>query len=246
MRKLNVVMAVFNEVQTVRQAIEGVLALDLKDIDLRLIVVESNSSDGTREIVEGYLNCPRVTIIFEACPLGKGAAIRHGLGLITDGLVLIQDADLEYSFDDYPALLEPITSDRAKFVLGSRHNQTRPMRNFRDATFVSGLMNAAHRVFTLLFNVVYRTQLRDPFTMFKVFDSHCIAGLHFTSNRFDFDWELVAKLVRRGFMPIEVPVTYHSRGFDAGKKIRFVRDPLTWLVALIKFRFVQINSADSE
>lgn len=239
-------MAVFNEFRTVRQAIEGVLALNLKGIELRLIIVESNSSDGTREIVEGYLNSPRVTIIFEDRPLGKGAAVRRGLELVTDGLVLIQDADLEYSFGDYPALLEPITSGRTKFVLGSRHYGHQPMRDFEGAKFVSGVMNAAHRVFTFLFNVVYQTRLRDPFTMFKVFDSHCIAGLEFTSNRFDFDWELVAKIVRRGFVPIEIPVSYRSRGFDAGKKVMFVRDPLTWLIALVKFRLVRINSTNPE
>lgn len=239
-------MAVFNEVHTVRQAIDGVLALELEDIDLRLIVIESNSSDGTREIVESYSNHPRVKIVLEDSPRGKGAAVRHGLGLVTDGLILIQDADLEYSFDDYPALLEPILSGRAMFVLGSRHDPTRPMRHFESATRVSGLMNVAHTIFTALFNLVYRTKLRDPFTMYKVFDARCIRGLVLTANRFDFDWELVAKLVRRGFVPIEVPVSYHSRDYGAGKKVRFFRDPLTWMVALIKFRIVRVNPASTE
>jgi hypothetical protein len=101
-------------------------------------------------------------------------------------------------------------------------------------------MNGAHWAFTTMFNVVYRTKLRDPFTMYKVFRTSCIIGVPFTSNRFDFDWELVAKLVRLGNIPLEVPITYVSRDFDSGKKVRFFRDPLTWIVALAKFRFTKL------
>ena len=93
------------------------------------------------------------------------------------------------------------------------------------------MLNAAHWIFTGLFDVTYRVRLRDPFTMYKVFRRECIDGLTFSSNRFDFDWELVAKLIRRGHVPVEVPVTYDSRDFESGKKVRLFRDPLTWVVA---------------
>ncbi len=151
--------------------------------------------------------------------------------------MLIQDGDLEYSVDDYAVLLDPIISGTADFVLGSRHEPGRPMREFEGARRTSALLNVAHWTFASLFNVLYQTNLRDPFTMYKVFRTDCIDGLDFVADRFDFDFELVAKLVRRGYMPIEIPIHYESRGFDEGKKVRMIRDPLTWIVALVRFRF---------
>jgi len=98
-----------------------------------------------------------------------------------------------------------------------------------------------HVFFTALFNVVYGTRLRDPFTMFKVFRRDCLHGLTFESNRFDFDWELVGKLVRAGYQPIEIVVNYRSRSFAEGKKVSFFRDPLTWIRACFKYRFVRLG-----
>jgi hypothetical protein len=98
-------------------------------------------------------------------------------------------------------------------------------------------MNFGHLFFTGLFNVVYGTRLRDPFTMYKVFRRECLSGLTFESNRFDFDWELVGKLVRSGYVPLEIPVNYSSRSFSEGKKVSFWRDPLTWFRACLKYRF---------
>ena len=117
------------------------------------------------------------------------------------------------------------------------------MRVFPEARVKSLVMNRAHVVFTAMFNVVYRTHLRDPFTMYKVFRRSCIDGVAFQSNRFDFDWELVAKLVRLGHIPVEVSVTYEARGFANGKKVRFFRDPLTWMVALARFRFSPLRAS---
>ena len=233
-------MAVFNEAPTVAEAIDRVLDVDLGDTRLELVIVEGNSSDDTRQIVDGYSDDPRVRVIHEEEPRGKGRAVRTGLAAATGDVVLIQDGDLEYRVEDYPALLAPIAAGEASFVLGSRHSNGTAMRDFEEARGVSRLMNVAHLVFTLMFNVVYRSRLKDPFTMYKVFRAECIEGLDFRADRFDFDWELVAKLVRRGHRPLEVPVSYESRGFDSGKKVRFFRDPVTWMVALVRFRFERI------
>jgi hypothetical protein len=120
---------------------------------------------------------------------------------------LIQDADLEYSVTDYPNLVEPIVRGDTDFTLGSRHAPGRSVRVMDDgARVVAPVMNTAHWVFTWFFNVTYGTKLRDPFTMYKVFRSDCIEGVEFVSDRFDFDWELVGKLVRLGYAPIEIPV----------------------------------------
>ena len=238
---LSVIMAVYNEEPTVKKAVDGVLSADLPDgIDLQLIIVESNSTDETRAIVSGY-DDPRITLVLQDQPRGKGNAVRAALPLVTGQAILIQDGDLEYSVDDYPDLLAPIIAGETDFVLGSRHVKGKPMREFADEKLTSHVLNAGHWIFTSLFNAIYGTRLRDPFTMYKVFRTECIAGLEFVSNRFDFDHELVAKLVRRGYVPVEVPVTYRSRSYADGKKVRLIRDPLSWIVALVRFRFSKLE-----
>jgi glycosyltransferase involved in cell wall biosynthesis len=234
-------MPVFNEATTVAEVIDHVLKVDLDGRRLELIVVESNSTDGTRDIVMDYADRPAVRLILQDQPRGKGSAVRAGLRAATGDVVLIQDGDLEYSVEDYPDLLAPIEAGTTSFVLGSRHVRGRPMRQFEGSRATSTILNVAHWVFTGLFDSVYFVRLRDPFTMYKVFRRECIADLELISDRFDFDWEIVAKLIRRGHVPLEVPVSYESRDFKSGKKVRMFRDPLTWFVALARFRVVPIT-----
>lgn len=239
-KKLTVIMAAYNEIASISEVVSKVLGVDIPGIEIDLIIVESASSDGTREVVSNFVNHPRVTVVLQNEPRGKGNAVREGLTRATGDFILIQDADLEYDVADYPLLLNPLLSNATKFVLGTRHQTGRAMRTFGKRGLRSGILNVAHKVFTQMFNIVYGTRLTDPFTMYKVFSHDAISGIQFESNRFDFDWELVAKLVRRGFSPIEVPISYNSRGFEEGKKVRFFRDPITWMVALIKYRVQKI------
>lgn len=239
---LSVVLPVYNEATTVAQVIDEVLGLDLPGVDLELVIVESNSTDGSREIVLAHGEDSRVRLVLEEHPSGKGHAVREGFRQASGEIILIQDADLEYRIDEYPVVLAPLLAGEADFVLGSRHAPGRPLRSFDGAKGTSRVMNAAHWAFTTMFNMVYGTHLRDPFTMFKVFRTRCIVGVPFTCDRFDFDWELVAKLVRLGHRPIEVPITYVSRHFDEGKKVRFFRDPPTWMRALVKHRFSPLTA----
>jgi SAM-dependent methyltransferase len=238
--RLTVVMPVFNERATFSTVIGQLLEKSIPDVDISVVIVESRSTDGTREEVEKIANCDRVTVVYEDAPRGKGHAVRAGLAHATGDYVLIQDADLEYDMDDYESLLEPLMTGRAAFVLGSRHGADGrgwKVRHFADQVAVSWYMNLGHVFFTMLFNVTYGTRLRDPFTMYKVFRRDCLHGLRFEANRFDFDWELVGKLVRAGYRPLEIPVNYHSRSFNEGKKVSLIRDPLTWIRACFKYRF---------
>ena len=242
MTTISVVLPVYNEAATVAAILDKVTALDLPDIDVELIIVESNSTDGSRDIVRRYAGRPGVKLILQDAPRGKGAAVREGFEHTTGDIVLIQDGDLEYRVDEYPIVLAPLLAGDADFVLGCRWAAGKAMRVFPEARVKSLVMNGAHVVFTAMFNAVYRTHLRDPFTMYKVFRRSCIDGVAFQSNRFDFDWELVAQLVRLGHIPVEVSVTYEARGFENGKKVRFFRDPLTWMVALARFRFSPLHA----
>lgn len=238
---LSVIVPIYNEAATVRQSLDAILAKQVPGWTLQIIMVESNSTDGTRAIVETYATHPRVKLILEDRPRGKGHAVRAGLAAATGDVILIQDADLEYDLNDYDVLLAPIAAGRQEFVLGSRHGEGGwAIRKFSDQPVQALILNLAHWGFTLLINVALFIWLKDPFTMYKVFRRDCLDGLTFECNRFDFDWELLMKLVRKGHRPIEIPISYKSRSFKEGKKISMFRDPLTWLWAVVKYRFVKL------
>ena len=239
--RLSIVLPVYNEGTTFPVLMEQLLGLKLNNIQKEIIIVESNSQDNSRESVLNYRDHPDVKIILQERPRGKGNAVREGMDHATGDILLIQDADLEYDLNDYIALLEPIIAYKRPFILGARHGGKWKMRHFSDDAQLSAYFNFGHVVFTTLLNVLYGQHMKDPFTMFKVFRRDCLYNLKFECNRFDFDFELVIKLLRRGYVPVEIPVNYYSRSYKEGKKVNMFRDPLTWIKALVKYRFVKIT-----
>jgi SAM-dependent methyltransferase len=241
-RCLSVIVPAFNEAATFEPLIESVLHKKISGIDVEVVIVESNSTDGTRAIASRYADHPRVTLVLEDRPRGKGHAVRTGLAAATGDFILIQDADLEYDLEDYDALLEPLIAGREAFMLGARHGGSAwKMRQFTDQPLLSGFLNLGHWFFTALVNVLFLQRLRDPFTMFKVFRRDCLCGLKFECNRFDFDYELLIKLIRKGYQPVELPVNYRSRSFKEGKKVSMFADPVSWLKALVKLRLCRVD-----
>ena len=237
--KVSIVMPVFNEAKTFADTFEHVYSAHVAGLDREIVIVESNSTDGSRELVRNVENRADVVVLYEDRPQGKGHAVRAGIAASTGDLILIQDADSEYDVGDYDIVLGPLLDLSATFVLGSRHlgGGTWKIREFADQKWLSSIMNMAHESFTALTNGLYGTELRDPTTMYKVFRRDAYEGIRFTRDRFNFDWELVCKLVRRGHVPIEVPVNYRSRSYSEGKKVRFFRDPLTWLETIVASRY---------
>ena len=236
---LSVIVPVFNEKNTCTELLDQLLAKTIEGVELEIIIVESNSTDGSRDLILQYKNHPRVKIILEDKPRGKGHAVRNALKAATGTVVLFQDADLEYDINDYDALIYPILNFQNNFVLGSRHSKDRSswkIRTFSDAPGLATFFNFGHILFLTLFNTLYSQKLSDPFTMFKVFRRECLYGLSFECNRFDFDYEIVIKLLRKGYRPLELPVNYESRSIAEGKKVTMLRDPITWIRALLKFR----------
>jgi hypothetical protein len=235
--KLSIVLPVYNEVRYAGQVIEAVLAKPLK-IDREVIIVESNSTDGTRDVVRRYEGRPDVRVVYEDRPSGKGHAVRTGLQHVTGTIVLIQDADFEYDIDDYDALLEPILQHKATFVLGSRSLglDDWKVRKY-DKTPVKGLvLNFAQVVFARTYDILYQQRVTDVNTMYKVFRAECLDGLDLESNGFELDIELACKLARNGNSPMEVPVNYVARGFDEGKKIK-PSDAWISYAAFFKYRW---------
>ncbi len=237
---LSVIVPAYNERATFSQLMDRLIAKSIDGVNIEIVLVESNSTDGTREEAERYGAHPRVRLILQDRPRGKGNAVRAGLAACTGDVVLFQDADLEYDIDDYDDLIAPLLAYRRNFVIGSRHvskGRVWKIRQFNDSVPLAAFFNIGHVFFLVLFNFIYRQRLRDPFSMYKVLRRECLYGLSFECNRFDFDFEIVIKLLRKGYRPLELPVNYRARSPSEGKKVTMVRDPLTWIRALLKFRW---------
>jgi ribosomal protein S27E len=236
--KLSIILPAFNEVRYIRDVVEAVLAKTV-EIEKEVIIVESNSSDGTRDIVREFEGRPGVKVLYEERAQGKGHAVRTGLAAASGSIILIQDADFEYDLDDYDALLKPILLRKTSFVLGSRSLglDDWKVRRYASTPLRGLLMNLAQVGFAKTFNGLYQQNVTDVNTMFKVFRRECLNGVELVCDGFNLDIELACKIVKNGYPPMEVPVNYVSRGFDEGKKINFWRDAFPSYAAFFRYRF---------
>jgi glycosyltransferase involved in cell wall biosynthesis len=225
---LTVIMPVFNERTTVAEVIRRMRAVDLP-VTLEIIAVDDGSSDGSDKVL-GALEDSTVRVLRHEKNKGKGAAIRTGMGEARGDLLLIQDADLEYDPNDWPKLLDPVLRGKARVVYGSRFTGER--KNMLPLHWMG------NRLLSLVTNVLYSSTLSDMETCYKLFDSEVLEGLTIVSNRFDFEPEITAKVLRRGHRIYEVPISYAGREPDEGKKITW-RDGFSAMRALIKFRFTK-------
>jgi glycosyltransferase involved in cell wall biosynthesis len=221
---LSVVMPVFNERSTVETIIRRVLAVSLR---IELIVVDDGSTDGSSEILDKLQPELGFTLLRQA-NAGKGAALRRGFTKVIGDLVVIQDADLEYSPEEYPQLIELICQGHADVVYGSRF-----LGRHRVFLFTHYVGN---RIVTLATNVLYNTMLSDMETCYKVMRTDVLRSFTLESNGFGIEPELTAKIFKRHYRVYEVPVTYAGRGYEEGKKITW-KAGLVALWVLLKFRF---------
>ncbi len=245
---LSIVIPIYNESRTVLTLLKNVYRHKIPGVTKELILVEDNSNDGTREIVKEFTkNKSDVKLILQVKARGKGSAVRRGLKEITGDIVLIQDADLEYDVNDYDTLIRPIIKGEASFVLGSRHLQQNGdirwlIRRFKGKErYIAHFMNFGAIFFHTFFNLLYGTRLTDPTTMYKVFKSELLKKVHLRGEYFELDWEIVCKFVRLGYLPLEVPIKYVSRGYSEGKKVSFRRDVVRYLHMIIFTRFTPVN-----
>jgi len=227
-RKLSVIVPVFNERNTVVEVLRRMRAVELPDgIDREIIVVDDGSTDGTRDVLN-QLRDSTVRILLHDDNRGKGAAVRTGLQVASGDYVLIQDADLEYDPEDWPKLIAPVMRGRAQVVYGSRFTGER-----RNMLFLHWIGN---RMLSLVTNVLYNTTLSDMETCYKLVDRELLIDLQLRCRRFDIEPEITAKILKRRIRIYEVPISYMGREFDEGKKITW-RDGFSALWTLAKFRF---------
>jgi glycosyltransferase involved in cell wall biosynthesis len=224
---LSVVMPVFNERETIDEIIRRVLAVDMR---IELIVVDDVSTDGTTEILERLQKELGFVLLRQPKNGGKGSALRRGFAAVTGDMMIIQDADLEYSPEEYPLLTHLITSGRADVVFGSRFLGTH--RVFLLTHYLG------NRLLTFITNVLYNTMLTDMETCYKVMRTDVLRSMELHSNGFGIEPEMTAKLFKRRYRVYEVPISYDGRGYDEGKKITW-RDGVVALMVLLKYRFTE-------
>ncbi len=227
--KLSIIMPVYNEKSTIHEILERVRAVHLEGIDKEIVLVDDCSTDGTAEVLPQEVARGDVRLFSHPQNRGKGAAIQTGLLQATGDLIIVQDADLEYDPQDYGKLLQPILSGRVKVVYGSRF----ALGHHKKMFFSQRLANT---VLTILTNLLYGTALSDMETCYKVFPAEVIKPIRLRAQRFDFEPEITAKVLKRGYRILEVPISYAGREYHQGKKINW-RDGLMAMYSLVYYRF---------
>ena len=229
MKKVSIIIPVFNEKNTIKLLLEKVQNANFSGLEKEIIMVDDCSNDGTTEILKELSK--QYKVFFHEKNQGKGAAIRTAIKEATGDFVVIQDADLEYLPDDYDKLLPFLINDEADVVYGSRFKNQENSKNFILKNKI------ANKFLTLLTNILYGAEITDMETCYKAFKRELIQSITIKSNRFDFEPEITAKIMKRKARLKEVPISYFGRGHDEGKKINW-KDGIHAILTLIKFRFI--------
>lgn len=223
---LSVIIPCFNEESTIESIVQAVKQVNLAS---EILIIDDGSTDGTRALLKQWENDPLVKVIYHAVNQGKGAAVRTGFQNATGDVFIIQDADLEYDPREYPSLMKPIEEGKAQVVYGSRF-----LGGPRKTMFFWNMV--ANVGLTMITNILYNTILSDMETCYKVFRADVVKGLNLRSKRFEFEPEITAKVLKRGYRIYEVPISYNGREWNEGKKIKWTDAPIAvW--TLLRYRF---------
>lgn len=224
--KLSVIIPIFNESTTINLILERVVATERAD---EILLVDDGSTDGTRDLLAAQEGRQGIRVLYHAQNQGKGVAVRTGISAAIGDVILIQDADLEYDPRDYPALLKPIEEGIADVVYGSRF-----LGGPHRVTMFWHML--ANKFLTLTTNLLYDTILSDMETGYKVFRRSVLENIKLRANRFDFEPEFTAKILKQKVRIYEVPISFNPRSYAEGKKIK-MKDAFEAVWALLKYRF---------
>ena len=228
MTKLSIIIPVYNEQKYFSKLLNKVEKVNLGKVKKEIIIIDDFSTDGTREQLK---KLRKHKVLFHPQNRGKGAAIRTGLSKATGDIIVIQDADLEYDPNDFPKLLKPILEGRTQVVYGSRFKG----KTFHQETLAIPTHYLGNRFLSIVTTLLYGKWITDMETCYKMFTRKVLKRLHLKSQRFDFEPEITAKILKKGFRIIELPISFHPRNWQQGKKINW-RDGVKALYYLLKFR----------
>ena len=229
--KTTVIIPVYNEITTIKTIVEKIL--NLKDLDIQIIIVDDFSTDGTRKIIENELNNKIDKLILHSENLGKGAAINSAKKFIEGDIVIIQDADLEYDPNDYYKLIQPIINKTHKVVYGSR---VLNINRYKDNNFTSNIRVFANHMLTILSNLINNQKLTDAHTCYKAFDSRLFKDIELKEYGFSFCPEITTKISNLKIEILEIKISYKGRSFKEGKKIT-IKDEFHGIKTLFKYKF---------
>lgn len=225
MKKLSVIIPVYNEERTIEELLTRVYGAEVSGWAKEIIVVDDGSTDRTEKILSQWKK--KMTVLSKSKNEGKGSAVTLGLTKASGEIVLVQDADLEYSPDDYPVLLKPFENDQVDVVYGSRFLGPHLSTMF--------LYAQGNKFVTTISNLLFNSNITDMETGYKVFRRKVLKGMTLRAKRFDIEPEITAKILKRGYQIYEVPISYFGRKFSEGKKLTW-RDGIVALWTLIKYR----------
>lgn len=230
--KLSVIIPVYNEPKTIEKIVRKVEKVDLGNVKKEIIIIDDASTDSTADAVR-KLKGNHVKL-FHKKNKGKGGALKTGISKATGNIIVFQDADLEYDPKDYARLIQPILQGKAKVTFGSRFVSQR-LKLFGKKRSPHLLHWFGNRFLTFAFNSLYGTRLTDAEPCYKMFRSDVLKGIKVSSNRFEYDIELMCKLVKNGYEIMQLPITYNPRTFEEGKKINW-KDGIVAFLTMIKYR----------
>ena len=228
--KLSIVIPAYNEEKTIEEIIRRIRAVDLGAVTREIIVVDDGSRDRTREILK---KIPDITYVFHEKNLGKGGAVKTGFRKVTGDIVIIQDADLEYDPKDYPAMIAPILSGAVDVAVGFRIQPDSDGRRHKSLYWLSWFGN---HLITWTTNILFWADIREYEACYKAFSKKVIDAIDIETNNFDFDNELMCKVLKAGYATVDVPIRYHPRNYNEGKKINW-RHGFLILWTVIRCRF---------
>lgn len=225
---LSIIIPIYNEKDTILELLNRIKKVGLKK-EYEILMIDDGSIDGTREILEKIKNENNYKVLFKEKNSGKGESLKLGFKKAVGQYVIVQDADLEYDPKDYLKLLEEISKHKKTVVYGSRF-----MGEYKD---MSSLHYFGNQLLTFITNLLYGVKLTDMETCYKLFPRELIQSLKLRASRFEFEPEVTAKILKKGYKIVEVPISYAGRSHSEGKKITW-KDGFSAIFSLVKYRFV--------
>jgi len=233
--KLSILMPAYNEAGTIAEIVKKIDNVDLSKVNVEkeIVIVDDGSVDGTADVVRSLQDkYSYIKLLRHEKNKGKGAAVKTAIGISSGDILIVQDADLEYDPEDYVQCISPILDGRAKVVYGSRRLNKANPKCAGLSYYIGGTG------INIIFNLLFFTSLTDEPTCYKTFSSEVIKNIKINNDRFNWEPELTAKIVKKGIKIFEVPIKYYPRSVEEGKKIRW-KDGVDAVLTMLKYRFVK-------